>query len=60
MEASLFKKLNTSEEQEFRKWARDNFKPGDEISPIWHPILRDECFIIEKESDAAISCRSKI
>jgi len=39
----LFRDLTPEEEVEFRQWARDNFKGTDEMSSVWHPVVRDEC-----------------
>lgn len=38
----IFRELNDQEELEFRQWARDNWKLGDEINELWHPIVIDE------------------
>ncbi len=46
---SLFRKLTHEEEIQFRIWARKNYIPGDEILPIWHPTVRDECRIMNEE-----------
>lgn len=40
---NLFRELNEKEEKEFRNWARENYKAGELISKIWHPIVQDEC-----------------
>lgn len=45
----LFKTVTPEEEPEYRRWARDNWKPGDAINPVWHPIVRDEIGAIEEE-----------
>ena len=39
----MFKKLNEEEEEEFKKWARANYKPGTRIDTLAHPIIRAEC-----------------
>ena len=39
----LFRKLDPTEEQQFRQWARDNYVPLEPIKGIWHPIIQDEC-----------------
>lgn len=44
-----FRILNAKQERLFRKWARDNYKPGAEINELWHPVVRDECFIMNTE-----------
>jgi hypothetical protein len=38
----MFRELNAEEEQSFRQWARDNFKPKTPANPVWHPVIRDE------------------
>ena len=40
---NLFRNLTPKEQQEFRQWAQDNYKPLDEIKGIWHPVVQDEC-----------------
>ena len=39
----LFRDLSESEANEFRQWARNNYKLGDSIKSIWHPVVQDEC-----------------
>ena len=39
----MFKPLSDVEIKIFRQWARANYKEGDEIPDIWHPIVREEC-----------------
>jgi len=48
--AWLFRELTAEEERSFRQWARDNWRPGDYVDPIWHPVVRDECQKMEKET----------
>lgn len=45
-----FRELDESEDQEFRKWARENYVPLEDISEHWHPVVRDECAKINNES----------
>ena len=47
--SSLFKDLTPEEQKEYRQWARDNYEPGMEVNPVWHPIVRDEIELIKKE-----------
>jgi hypothetical protein len=48
----LYRDLTDKEEIEFRQWARENFCPTTEpISPVWHPIVRDECRKIVEEME---------
>lgn len=44
-----FRELDEKEEQEFRKWARDNFDPELPINELWHPVVRDECKKMKEE-----------
>lgn len=53
MPDSLFRSLTPEEEQQFRSWARDNWKPGDPVLQIWHPVVRDE---IEKIQAEQVTC----
>jgi len=43
-----FRELNEEEVKDFRQWARDNYVPYSEINSVWHPIVRDECEIINQ------------
>ena len=47
--ASLFRVLDGAEEQEFRDWAREIHRPGEIVNPLWHPVVREECFRIDAE-----------
>lgn len=47
---SLFRQLSPGEEIQFRRWARENFDPAVEPSPLWHPVVRDEWAKIEGEN----------
>lgn len=48
---NLFRTLRPKEIEDFRNWARENYKPFDEIKSIWHPVTQLECAIINlKES----------
>jgi hypothetical protein len=38
-----FRDLPPGEEQAFRQWANANYKQGDAINPLWHPVVREEC-----------------
>lgn len=39
---AFFRTLNAKEEKEFREWARNNWREGDPIRSIYHPVVRDE------------------
>jgi hypothetical protein len=45
----LFRDLSESEANEFRQWARDNYKLGESIKSIWHPVIQDECNKMQTE-----------
>jgi hypothetical protein len=47
----LFKALTPEQTGDFRRWARDNYKPGADIKPVWHPAVQDECRLINTETD---------
>ncbi len=51
----FFKKLDSEEEKSFRQWARDNYKVGEAISGIWHPVVQDECVKINTENSSLAS-----
>lgn len=47
----LYKELSEQEKEEFRKWARENYKPFTPIEGTWHPVVQEECTKINAESD---------
>lgn len=47
----LFKDLTDEEQAQFRQWARDNYKPFTEIQGFWHPIVQEECVLINRETN---------
>jgi len=51
---SIHRKLDEKEEKEFRQWARNNYKVGDEIPVLWHPVTVNECKKMNKESKEEI------
>jgi len=38
-----FRLLTWEEEEEFRKWAWNNYEPFSDIKGIWHPTTQAEC-----------------
>lgn len=50
MEDFQWRYLDKEETEEFRQWARDNYKIGDKVDPVWHPVVREECEKIRKEA----------
>jgi hypothetical protein len=49
----MYRDLTKDEEQEFRVWARQNFKAGDHVNELWHPIVKDECRLIDAYDTAS-------
>ena len=49
----LFKTLSKEEEEEYRLWAIDNYEPGSDVNPVWHPVVRRECERINGRDKAA-------
>ena len=47
---NMFRELNEKEEKEFRQWARDNYTVGSVINRAYHPVVQDECEIMEREN----------
>jgi hypothetical protein len=46
----MFRELSAEEELEFRAWAREHHRPGDPVTEVWHPVVRDECRKIDEEA----------
>ncbi len=46
----LFRDLDSKEEVAFKQWARENYKPFDEIEGVWHPVVVAECAKINQEA----------
>jgi hypothetical protein len=49
MNDDFFRRLTPDEEISFRQWARENWHVGDEVSDLWHPVVRDEITKIAAE-----------
>ena len=43
MEDNMFRDLTWAEIVDFKQWARESYSPGEPISELWHPVVRDEC-----------------
>ena len=50
----FFRNLSAQEVQSFRQWARENYQPFSEIKGIWHPVVQEECLIINKEQSVFV------
>lgn len=46
---NFHRELSTEEEADFRKWARENHKIGEETNSFWHPVVLDEIAKMEVE-----------
>ena len=46
----LFRDLSVEEQERFRQWARENYKPLTPISGVWHPVVQDECRRMNQET----------
>lgn len=53
---NLFRKLTPKEESKFKAWARSNYKPGEPIEGIWHPVVQEECVQMNREWALAQAC----
>ena len=51
----LFRDLAENEKEEFKKWARENYKPFDPIKGIWHPVVQAECTKINAAAELTLS-----
>ena len=49
MKAEEFLELSPNQEEAFRKWARENYKPLNPIKEVWHSSVRDECEKMDQE-----------
>jgi hypothetical protein len=45
---SVFEDLSTEKEIEFEEWADNNHVAGEEINPLWHPVVRRRCAEIDR------------
>ena len=45
----MYRNLSNKENQDFKKWARDNYKQHTKINSLWHPIIKKECENINNE-----------
>jgi hypothetical protein len=48
----MFTPLDPEQEASFRAWARENYKPGDAINDVWHPIVQEECHTMNEGAEA--------
>ena len=55
----LYRNLDDNEEQEFRKWARDNFNVMNKIETYWHAVIKQECQIMIEQYQNSINALNK-
>ena len=41
--------LTPKEEEDMRRWARENYEPLSPIKRVWHPIVQRECVRMNEE-----------
>lgn len=51
----MFRVLSPEDEAGFRGWARNFYRPGTTINPLWHPVVRDECEVMDAEAIDALA-----
>lgn len=56
----FFRQLSSEEEQEFRQWAHDTYKPHTEISPAWHPVIQEECVKINRDNSVFVPDKEEV
>ena len=47
----LYRTLSPEEEARFRLWADKHHKPRDPINEAWHPVVKDQCKVIDERGD---------
>ena len=45
----LFRDLTEDEKKKYRQWARDNYKVGEPIKGVYHPVVQAECVAMNAE-----------
>lgn len=45
----MWRVLNEDQIKQFRQWTRENYKPGEEINGVHHPIVQLECVLMNFE-----------
>ena len=46
----IYRDLSEQEQEDFKKWARDNYEPFTEINESYHPVVKAECELINEEN----------
>ena len=47
---NLFRDLNETEVKEFKQWARDNYILGEKVNEAYHPVVQQECDLMNREN----------
>lgn len=55
----MFRELSAEEIQDFKQWARNNYEPLTEIKSFWHPVVQEECHVINAEVAVDLEAISK-
>ncbi len=56
----LFRPLSPAEVTTFREWARENYEPYAPVQGIWHPVVQQECVVINLEqTDICVVCKAE-
>lgn len=46
---NLFRELSPEETKEFQQWARDNYELGTPVNEVYHPVVQQECDLMNRE-----------
>jgi hypothetical protein len=49
LDTGFFQDASDDDEKDYRQWTRENYHPENPLSPVWHPVIIDECIKIIKE-----------
>ena len=50
----LYRDLSEEETADFKAYARENYQAGSLINDVWHPVIKEECELINREFDEEI------
>jgi hypothetical protein len=48
-DSPMFKSLSADEVVEYKQWARDNYVCNSDINEVWHPVIQEECRLMNEE-----------
>lgn len=55
----LFRKLSDVEVADFKRWAREHYTPLTPINGVWHPVVQQECTVMNAEAGSNVSLLNK-